>query len=564
MPALPALGEAGRMRRKLVLWGFVCPRTGRLLKDEYGRKFREGGYKPVARSKPPGWRLQRGEAKVSKWRYKYWESAWWKTLKDSRCYDPSSYAGKTFRRLFRVPRKMFDSLLQEANSVKKLRDKAGPGGGRGPSRIPASMKLLAALYKLGKGCDFITLQQMAQIESSALERWFHSWVTWMAEGSVYTQNVHPWKDREHLNKTMEVYKGLGMPGALHAVMPTCGAPACAYTRCIRSMRHCGRCNSHPRTGAAGSTDGVKIAWNRCPAAQTCLHKTGKDAPVALNFNVTVTHSHEVLHTTSGQPSTRNDKTLAHLDTFMQQLRNGSLLTMDGGCNVSQVAYDLATADGVGRTQVGVYLITDNGYHRWPILQFAPKFSSDKSTLKWAKRMESVRKDSECTYGILKQRFRELRLPSEFRRAITVERVFKTCCHLHNRLLRWDGLDTIGYDAADWVAEDLDEEEVKQERTKLAKLVHRYKHVVPEKDYQGCDATSKDKQLWGQLRLQLIEHFQHSQQGWLKTAVACRDRPHQQPGFSGDAEEAEEGEEEEGEDEEIQDEEREDEEFEEDV
>ena len=241
MQALPALGEPGRMRRKLVLWGFMCPRTGRLLKDEYGRKFRVGGYKPVARSKPPGWRLQRGEAKLTKWRYKYWESAWWKILADSRCYDPSSYAGKQFRRLFRVPRMMFDSLLKEANGVEQLRDKAaGPGHGKGPSRIPASMKLLAALYKLGKGCDFITLQQLAHIESSALERWFHSWVKWMAEGAVYQQHVHPWKDREHLNKTMEVYRGLGMPGAPDDLLPTCGAQASAYACCMGSMHHFGR------------------------------------------------------------------------------------------------------------------------------------------------------------------------------------------------------------------------------------------------------------------------------------------------------------------------------------
>ena len=182
----------------------------------------------------------------------------------------------------------------------------------------------------------------------------------------------------------------------------------------------------PVTGLRFHGVGAQLQRLTC----TSVARTAKDAPVALNFNVTSTHSREILHTTGAHPGTRNDKTLARLDLFFTRMRMGALKTGDGH-EVSKVSFELLTSDGEGCTDQGPYIITDNGYHHWPMLQFAPKYCSDKRWLRWAKRLESIRKDSECTYGILKQRFRELRLPSEFKKAITVEHVFKTCCQLHN-------------------------------------------------------------------------------------------------------------------------------------
>ena len=258
--------------------------------------------------------------------------------------------------------------------------------------------------------------------------------------------------------------------------------------------------------------------------------------MALNFNVCVTHSREILHTTGAHPATRNDKTLARLDPFFTKLRMGKLQAGDG-LNVSQVSYDLRTADGEGHTEQGPYIITDNGYLHWPMLQFAPKYSSDQAWLRWAKRLESVRKDSECTYGILKQRFRELRLPSEFKKAITVERVFKTCCQLHNRLLRLDGLSTLGHYEGDWDLKDADEDERAEERKKLDALSYRYKHVRPDFDGSVNESKPEEVQKWAARRQRLVEHFNQlksDEMQWLATAETSRYRPHLQVGFTGDS------------------------------
>jgi len=47
----------------------------------------------------------------------------------------------------------------------------------------------------------------------------------------------------------------------------------------------------------------------------------------------------------------------------------------------------------------------------------------------------VRKDSECTFGVLKARFRVLTSRIYRRNAIDVENMFKVCCCLHNMIMR---------------------------------------------------------------------------------------------------------------------------------
>ena len=53
------------------------------------------------------------------------------------------------------------------------------------------------------------------------------------------------------------------------------------------------------------------------------------------------------------------------------------------------------------------------------------------------------KDSECTFGIGKKRFRWLRIPMLIAKKTNVDNIFRTCAILHNLILQYDGLDTIG-------------------------------------------------------------------------------------------------------------------------
>ena len=64
--------------------------------------------------------------------------------------------------------------------------------------------------------------------------------------------------------------------------------------------------------------------------------------------------------------------------------------------------------------------------------------SSRDKFLFSEWLESVRKDVECTFGILKQRFRYLRNKIQHHSVFIIEAAMKTCCMLHNMLLHFDG------------------------------------------------------------------------------------------------------------------------------
>jgi hypothetical protein len=58
---------------------------------------------------------------------------------------------------------------------------------------------------------------------------------------------------------------------------------------------------------------------------------------------------------------------------------------------------------------------------------------------WSKWIELMRKDVECTFGILKGRLRILKSGVRLSGVVNVDKVWFTCCALHNWLLEIDRL-----------------------------------------------------------------------------------------------------------------------------
>ena len=58
-------------------------------------------------------------------------------------------------------------------------------------------------------------------------------------------------------------------------------------------------------------------------------------------------------------------------------------------------------------------------------------------IRWADYLESIRKDMECVFGILKKRFRFLWGYNKSKHYNTVENAFKICCILRNMILDYD-------------------------------------------------------------------------------------------------------------------------------
>ena len=76
---------------------------------------------------------------------------------------------------------------------------------------------------------------------------------------------------------------------------------------------------------------------------------------------------------------------------------------------------------------------------------------------FAEWLESMRKDIECTFGILKSRFRILKNTIRLYFEDDIEALFRTCAVLHNILLQYDG-----FLNPDWITVDPNVEEEPEE------------------------------------------------------------------------------------------------------
>ena len=95
---------------------------------------------------------------------------------------------------------------------------------------------------------------------------------------------------------------------------------------------------------------------------------------------------------------------------------------------------------VAVTYKGVWIVVDNGYHNWSTT--VPPFTRTgyQDEIRWSEWLESMRKDVECTFGILKGRWRILKTGVRLHDTASVDKIWLTCCALHNMRLEVDGLD----------------------------------------------------------------------------------------------------------------------------
>jgi hypothetical protein len=127
--------------------------------------------------------------------------------------------------------------------------------------------------------------------------------------------------------------------------------------------------------------------------------------------------------------------MVRLDQFISGIRDGLLLQDND--------FELLDYNRLGNVisvkYKGVYVIVDNGYLQW--LCTVPPFTvtSDMDEIRWSKWLESMRKDVECTFGILKGRWRILKSGIRLEGVDAVDKVWLLCCALHNWLLEIDGL-----------------------------------------------------------------------------------------------------------------------------
>ena len=119
---------------------------------------------------------------------------------------------------------------------------------------------------------------------------------------------------------------------------------------------------------------------------------------------------------------RKSKVL-HNNTF-------ELLSHNGQGNVTMVTYS------------GVYVIIDNGYLDWLCTVPPMTMSNQINEIRWSKWLEFMRKDVECTFNILKSHFCILKSGIRLLGVMKVGDIWKTCCALHKRAARYDGISEV--------------------------------------------------------------------------------------------------------------------------
>ena len=159
-------------------------------------------------------------------------------------------------------------------------------------------------------------------------------------------------------------------------------------------------------GAVCSHDGVHIATDRAKSQQRYL-MTWKEGYPTWAYDCAVPHDKQFLEVCGPFRGATNAKTMVRDSSLVKRSKEDPLLA---GHQYTLMTGMVAPEDK--RVMTGVNGINDGGYHPWPMTITGPKPDDVPTHVlgQFGRVCESVRKDSERTFGIGKKRVRCLRLP----------------------------------------------------------------------------------------------------------------------------------------------------------
>jgi hypothetical protein len=318
----------------------------------------------------------------------YTDNHWYRMISNRDHHNTRTINGRDFRNNFRIPATFFDNIVQwyrdngwaSENTDAFLRQP-----------VPLVCKLLASFEMLGRGVPAAVPAQLIGCSQEILREFYKEFLFNVATN--LNSYIRFPQTPEEVRYCTETYAGENLPGCM------------------------------------GSIDCVHVPWPKAIASLRSWY-VGKEGVPTIAFQVIVDHSRRILSVSQPHPGSLNDKTIATMDSNLYAVRTLPLFT--------NYLWQARTAGSTNETMRGVYLICDGGYHFWRILQRCSVVSSNPRILHLVNRISSARKDVECTFGILKSRFRSLKVPILFNEVSHVKNLFLTCCIFHNMLLDHDG------------------------------------------------------------------------------------------------------------------------------
>jgi len=153
-------------------------------------------------------------------------------------------------------------------------------------------------------------------------------------------------------------------------------------------------------GCIGSMDATHVMCDRVFHSMRQHHVGFKMLQTACTYNLIVNHARRIWSTAHGHPGSWNDKTLVLFDDFAVTLHEGTILN-DFSFALLEQTVDRSIVEVEYK---GAWLIVNNGYLNWSTTVPPIKRTIYKKEIRWSQWIESMRKDVECTFGILKGRF----------------------------------------------------------------------------------------------------------------------------------------------------------------
>jgi hypothetical protein len=326
----------------------------------------------------------------------FWQSFWGKLLSNNDINDSTSRSYKRFRLTYRLPPPLFFRLVDICKEKNVFESKRN-------GKIPLEFKLMICLRILARDNLLDDIGELFNVGKTTAHELFLTFIRNMS-GKLLSEYVKV-PVGEEFEKLKETYTKLGFPG------------------CI------------------GSIDCTHIAWDNCPVGYTNLN-TGKEGYPTVSFEVVADHHRRILNCSNYFFGSASDKNIVRNDPFPVSVLDGTFAEQ------RNLSFELSMENGMKMKWDGCYFLSDQGYLR--VFGFVDPISTPLSREEslFSEWIESVRKDVECTFGILKSRFRFLRNKVRSHTADILQQAFQTCCILHNMLLDFSQGEEINWEALD--------------------------------------------------------------------------------------------------------------------
>ena len=254
-------------------------------------------------------------------------------------------------------------------------------------RIKAELHVMGAICHHTHGHPYRILSIDTNISKEEHRKFFHEFIHYFfVHHKRYVYLPKPGADVETV---MERYREVGLPGAI------------------------------------GSKDVVHVRWCRCPAGDYNRAK-GRYSYPSVAFQCITDFDRRIMGISRAQFGTRNDISITRRDHNVHSIVNDWY---------KDIEWEYFSEEGEVKRDKGVYLICDGGYLKQQT-SICPYESARIDTMEgyFSTNLESVRKDVECVFGILKKRWKILDHGFQYRSVAICEKIFFTCCCLHNTML----------------------------------------------------------------------------------------------------------------------------------